>query len=175
MSYQRAWISRDNTFWGPICRDPICHTQIFQGPHLPGPNLPPRGPICRGPICHQQNFRGPICRDKISKGPNLPPRGPICRGPICRGPICRQGAQSAGARFAKKWQIGPQKVRGPICRQIGEGPNLPGPNLPGPKLPRTGWITLYSTNCLQQSAAGTEDRPIFRRGLRFIVQDTSQG
>ena len=58
-------------------------------------------------------------------GPNLPPRGPICRGPICRGPICRQGAQSAGARFAKKWQIGPQKVRGPICRQIGEGPNLP--------------------------------------------------
>ena len=63
-------------------------------------------------------------------GPNLPPRGPICRCPICRGPICRQGAQ-----FAKKWQIGPQKVRGPICRQIGEGPNLPGPNLPGPNLP----------------------------------------
>ena len=69
-----------------------------KGPNLPGPNLP---------------------------GPNLPTRGPICRGPICRGPICRQGAQSAGARFAKKWQIGPQKVRGPICRQIGEGPNLP--------------------------------------------------
>ena len=100
-------------FGGPICRGPIC-----------------RGPICRGPICHRQNFWGPICR------------GPICRGPIChqlnfRGPICRQGAQSAGARFAKKWQIGPQKVRGPICRQIGEGPNLPGPNLPGPNLPRT--------------------------------------
>ena len=83
-----------------------------------------------------KNFRGPIWRDKISKGPNLPPRGPICRGPICRGPICRQGAQSAGARFAKKWQIGPQKVRGPICRQIGEGPNLPGPNLSGPNLPQ---------------------------------------
>ena len=119
---------------GPICRGPICRGPIC------------RGPICRGPICHQQNFWGPICR------------GPICRGPIChqlnfRGPICRQGAQSAGpdlpgpnlpprgqfagAQFAKKWQIGPQKLRGPICRQIGEGPNLPGPNLPGPNLPRT--------------------------------------
>ena len=43
-------------------------------------------------------------------------------------------AQFAGAQFAKKWQIGPQKVRGPICRQIGEGPNLPGPNLPGTDL-----------------------------------------
>ena len=63
-------------------------------------------------------------------GPNLPGPNLPTRGPICRGPICRQGAQSAGARFAKKWQIGPQKVRGPICRQIGEGPNLPGPNLP---------------------------------------------
>ena len=103
---------------------------IIQGPNLPGldlpgPNLPPRGPICR----QGAQF--------AAKGPNLPPRGPICRGPICRGPICRQGAQSAGAQFAKKWQIGPQKVRGPICRQIGEGPNLPGPNLPGPNLPRT--------------------------------------
>ena len=61
-------------------------------------SLPPRGPICWGPLC----------------------RGPICRGPICRGPICCQGAQ-----FAKQWQIGPQKVRGPICHQIGEGPNFP--------------------------------------------------
>ena len=82
-------------------------------------------------------FRGPICRTQNFLGPNLPPWGPICRGPICRGPICRHGAQSAGARFAKKWQIGPQKVRGPICRQIGAGPNLPGPNMPGPNLPRT--------------------------------------
>ena len=61
-------------------------------------SLPPRGPICWGPLC----------------------RGPICRGPICRGPICCQGAQ-----FAKQWQIGPQKVRGPICHQIGEGPDFP--------------------------------------------------
>ena len=75
----------------------------------------------------------------IKQGPNLPgPNLAICWGTLPpRGPICRQGAQSAGARFAKKWQIGPQKVRGPICRQIGEGPNLPGPNLPGPNLPRT--------------------------------------
>ena len=115
------------------------------GPDLPGPNLPPKiaqaqfatNKISGAQFAAPKNFRGPICRNKISKGPNLPPRGPICRGPICRGPICRQGAQSAGARFAKKWQIGPQKVWGPICRQIGEGPNLPGPNLPGPNLPRT--------------------------------------
>ena len=93
-----------------VSRMYLIQIYIIQGPNLPGPNL---------------------------LGPNLPPRGPICRGPICRGPICRQGAQSAGAQFAKKWQIGPQKVRGPICRQIGEGPNLPGPNLPGPNLPRT--------------------------------------
>ena len=89
-------------------------------------------------------FRGPICRDKISKGPNLPPRGPICRGPICRGPICRQGAQSAGARFAKKWQIGPQKVRGPICCQIGEGPNLLGSNLPRTHINTQVKITTYT-------------------------------
>ena len=76
--------------------------------NLPGSNLP-------GPDLPSTKF----------PGPNLPPWGPICRGPICRGPICRHGAQSAGARFAKKWQIGPQKVRGPICRQIDEGPNLP--------------------------------------------------
>ena len=30
-----------------------------------------------------------------------------------------------GAQFAKKWQTGPQKVRGPICHLISEGPNLP--------------------------------------------------
>ena len=28
-------------------------------------------------------------------------------------------------------------MRGPICRQIGAGPNPPGPNMPGPNLPRT--------------------------------------
>ena len=122
----------------------------MMGPNLPHPNFsgaPFAGArfaankISWAQFAALEIFRGPICRDKISKGPNLPPRGPICRGPICRGPICRQGAQSAGARFAKKWQIGPQKVRGPICRQIGEGPNLPGPNLPGPNLPRTpGWV-----------------------------------
>ena len=98
------------------------------GPNLPGPNLPPTkflGPNLPGP-----NLPGPDLPSTKFPGPNLPPRGPICRGPICRGPICRQGAQFAGAQFAKKWQIGPQKVWGPICRQIGEGPNLLGPNLP---------------------------------------------
>ena len=64
---------------------------VIQGPNLPGSNL---------------------------LGPNLPPRGPICRGPICRQWAQSAGAQFAGAQFAKKWQIGPQKVRGPICRQI---------------------------------------------------------
>ena len=100
---------------------------IFQGPYLPHQHFPGAQFAAKGP-----NLPGPNL-----PGPNLPPRGPICRGPICRGPICRQGAQFAGAQFAKKWQIGPQKARGPICRQIGAGPNLPGPNLPGPNLPRT--------------------------------------
>ena len=95
-------------------------------------------------------------------GPNLPPRGPICRGPICRGPICRQGAQSAGARFAKKWQIGPQKVRGPICRQIGAGPNLPGPNLPGPNLPRTLEVTFCSVNNTEKHRKNTEKQETYK-------------
>ena len=74
----------------------------------------------RGPICRTNIFQGPNL-----PGPNLPPRGPICRGPICRGPICQKMANWA------------PKSAGPICRQIGEGPNWPGPNLPGPNLPRT--------------------------------------
>ena len=149
----------------PKIRGPICSTKKLVGHNLSGPIC--RGQICQGSICRGLICRGPICRKKLLR-PNLPPTkfpGPNFphskfQGPnlsqqnfqgaqfaatkFPRGPICRQGAQSAGARFAKKWQIGPQKVRGPICRQIGEGPNLPGPNLPGPNLPRTdplpGWF-----------------------------------
>ena len=79
MSYQRAWICRENTLQGPICRDPICHTQIFQGPNLPGPNLP-------GPNLPENCKLGPKkCGAQFSA---KSARGPICRGPICRGPIC---------------------------------------------------------------------------------------
>ena len=106
---------------GPICRGSIFHTNIFQWPNLQGPKQwHTRPQRVRGPIYHQ-----------ICKGPNLPKNGTLgpkkcgaqfttklARGPICRGPIC------------KKWHTKPQKVRGPIYHQIGEGPNLPESNLP---------------------------------------------
>ena len=130
---------------GPICRQGAQSAGArFAGARFAGAQFAaPK--ISGAQFAAPKIFRGPICRTQNFLGPNLPPWGPICRGPICRGPICRQGAQSAGARFAKKWQIGPQKVRGPICRQIGAGPNLPGPNLPGPNLPRTSTYIVPDT------------------------------
>ena len=113
----------------------------MMGPNLPHPNFP-GAPFAGAQFAAKgPNLPGPDLPPTKFPGPNLPhPKfsgAQFAATKFPRGPICRQGAQSAGARFAKKWQIGPQKVRGPICRQIGEGPNLPGPNLPGPNLPRT--------------------------------------
>ena len=52
-------------------------------------------------------------------------RGPIYRGPICEWPnLLHQGPNLPGPNLPQH-----QKVRGPIYRQIGEGPDLLGPNL----------------------------------------------
>ena len=62
-----------------------------------------------------------ICYNRVPiiQGPNLLHQHfPVAR--FCRGPICRQGAQSA------------QICRGPICLKKNSGPNLPPTNFPGP-------------------------------------------
>ena len=63
--------------------------------------------------------------------------GQICRKKISGAQFAAKGPNLPGPNLPKKWQIWPQKGRGPIFRQIGEGPNLSGPNLTGPNLPRT--------------------------------------
>ena len=95
------------------------------GPNLPGPDLP--GPNLPGPHLAHQHFPGAqFATAPKSVGPNLPPN--------------RRGAQFAatGANLLGPNLQGPQlphqgpdlpqhqKVWGPICRQIGEVPNLPG-------------------------------------------------
>ena len=71
-------------------------------------------------------------------------------------------------------------MRGPICHQIGSGPNLPGPNLPGPNLPRT--LKMYflavqasgGVHGLPEVAEGdsTKDFRVFRAqisGIRYQI------
>ena len=121
--------------WGPICRQGAQSAGArFAGAQFAGAQFAaPK--ISGAQFAAPKIFRGPICRTQNFLGPNLPPWGPICRGPICRGPIC-QGPICRGP-ICQKMAIWAPKSAGPICRQFGEGPNLPGPNLPGPNLPRT--------------------------------------
>ena len=123
------------TIW--VSRGPICSTKKLVGHNLSGPIC--RGQICQGSICRGLICRGPICRKKLLR-PNLPPTkfpgpnfphskfpGPnlsqqnfqgaqFAATKFPRGPICRQGAQSARARFAG-------------AQFAAKGPNLPGPDL----------------------------------------------